>query len=107
MDRKVAQEVLNIYGHPRIEMNNGGLSFSRQNIEDVMELEQMSDKDLIGHYKSLVFMNYIYGQVSISELQRIDLMDLELNERNIGQGLEEWYQEAVENFNIDDYLMEK
>ena len=102
MDRKVAQEVLGIYGHPKVVTDNGGFSFSRQNIEDVKELEEMSDEDLIGHYKSLVFMNYIYGGVSLSELQRIDLMDLELSERNIGQGLEEWFQEALEKFREED-----
>ncbi len=32
-------------------------------------------------WKSLVFMNFIYGMVSINELQRISLMELEFEER--------------------------
>jgi hypothetical protein len=60
----------------------------------------MSDEDIINEYKSLVWLNYIYGQVSVNELQRISLLDLEIEAReNIStEELESWFEEAESNF---------
>ena len=60
----------------------------------------MSDEDIINEYKSLVWLNYIYGQVSVNELQRISLLDLEIEAReNIStEELESWFEEAKSNF---------
>ncbi len=100
MNTELANNVIQAFGEPSFLVNNTHISFARQSKEDVVEIEAMSDEDIINEYKSLVWLNYIYGQVSVNELQRISLLDLEIETReNIStEELESWYEEAESNF---------
>ena len=82
------------------------LPFARQSKEDVVEIEAMSDEDIVNEYKSLVWLNYIYGQVSVNELQRISLLDLEIETReNIStEELESWFEETESSFDESLYF---
>ena len=106
MDREKAKEVLGMYGRPVVDAGKTKLVFSRQNLKDVEELEEMDNQTLIGHWKSLVFVNYIYEQVSLSEMQRITLIELEFMERDIGKDLDKWFDETEANFDEDEFLTE-
>lgn len=66
----------------------------------------MSDEDIVNEYKSLVWLNYIYGQVSVNELQRISLLELEIEAReNIStEELESWFEETESSFDESLYF---
>lgn len=100
MNTELANNVIHAFEEPGFLVNNTHISFARQNKEDIVEIETMSDEDIINEYKSLVWFNYIYGQVSVNDLQRISLLDLEIDARkNISVlDLESWYEEAKSNF---------
>ena len=104
MNREYAEKVLMKYGRPVIKTGKGSISFARHDMGSVERIEAMSNEDLLKEYKNMVWMNYIYGQVSVGDLQGIDLMDLEIDERKIGEGLEEWYKEAVKQFDKQEQL---
>jgi hypothetical protein len=105
MNREKAGLILQAYGKPQVKVKEAVILFSRQNEEDITEIEQMSDADLISQWKSLVFVNEILGQVSLNELQRINLIELEFIDReNIKQeDLKNWFDTAMENFNEDEF----
>lgn len=105
MNTELANNVIEIYGEPTFQVSNTPISFARQKKENIVEIEAMSDEDLIAEYKSMVWLNYIYGQVSVNDLQRIDLLDLEISSRESikSEDLEAWYKEAEEKFDINDY----
>lgn len=112
MDRKIADKIIEV-GHKdscfKIETPSGpkGICFTRAEQSDVARYEAMTDKELIEEYKSLVWLNYIYGQVSISELQCINLMDLEINARKIDdKPLQKWFAEAEAKWRIEEAKME-
>lgn len=93
MDRDIARKVLEVYGKPAFKTEKGvTISFSRQSLEDIENIEKLTTEELIKEWKNLVFINYIYGQVSLNDMQRIDLIELELQERGIEEDLEEWYK---------------
>ena len=69
MNTELANNVIQAFGEPSFLVNNTHISFARQSKEDVVEIEAMSDEDIVNEYKSLVWLNYIYGQVSVNELQ--------------------------------------
>ena len=100
MNTELANNVIQAFGEPSFLVNNTHISFARQSKEDVVEIEAMSDEDIINEYKSLVWLNYIYGQVSVNELQRISLLDLEIETReNIStEELESWFEETESSF---------
>ena len=68
----------------------------------------MKNQDLIDEWKSLVWINDIYGQVSLNELQRIDLIEAEMDIRTgINKDeLKAWYDENKEKIEIIEALKE-
>ena len=106
MNTELANNVIQAFGEPSFLVNNTHISFARQSKEDVVEIEAMSDEDIINEYKSLVWLNYIYGQVSVNELQRISLLDLEIEAReNIStEELESWFEETESSFDESLYF---
>ena len=100
MDRVKAQEILKSYGKPTFKVNNNTkLSFSRQTEDDLINIESLSNEELIEGWKSLVWINEIYGQVSLNELQRISLIELEMDSRKIeSEPLISWYEKASAEF---------
>mgnify|MGYP007112997189 FL=1 len=106
MNTELANNVIQAFGEPSFLVNNTHISFARQSKEDVVEIENMSDEDIINEYKSLVWLNYIYGQVSVNELQRISLLDLEIETReNIStEELESWFEETESSFDESLYF---
>ena len=98
-NKKEVENILTRYGNPSVKMKNGTkVIFARQSKQDVLAIEKLNTKELIEQWKSLYWMNYIYGQVSLNELQRIDLLELEMNDRGvhrlIGDELHNWVKQA-------------
>ena len=106
MNTELANNVIQAFGEPSFLVNNTHISFARQSKEDVVEIENMSDEDIVNEYKSLVLLNYIYGQVSVNELQRISLLELEIEAReNIStEELESWFEETESSFDESLYF---
>ena len=106
MNTELANNVIQAFGEPSFLVNNTHISFARQSKEDVVEIENMSDEDIVNEYKSLVWLNYIYGQVSVNELQRISLLELEIETReNIStEELESWFEETESSFDESLYF---
>jgi hypothetical protein len=95
MNRTKALKILKAYGRP---------TFARQSEPKLKEIENKTDDELITEWKSLVWMNEIYGQVSLNDMQRISLIELEIDDRKDikDEDLKSWYDKELENFNIDD-----
>jgi hypothetical protein len=102
VNKDKSTEVLKAFGNPVIKTPTTNLVFARQSQEDVNQIEKMSDDELIDHYKSLVWMNYIYGQVCLNDLQRISLLELEIDNRpNINtKELDDWYNKTQQEFEV-------
>ena len=84
MNQEKAERVLEIYGTPIIKTKKGTtISFARQDKEDISNIEQLSNKDLVDQWKSLYFIIDIYGQVSLNDMQRMDLLGLEMDNRDM------------------------
>jgi len=101
MNREKAKDIMNAYDHPFIETKNGLIMFARQDIFDIEEIEAMSNDKLIDNYKGLVFINWIYGQVSLNDTQRIGLIELECDSRGMitekfKKEIKRWYDETLE-----------
>lgn len=99
MNREKAQEVLRAYGRPEFKLGSTNFSFARQVEEDLTEIESLTNEEIIEQWKSLVWMNMIYQQISMNEMQRISLLELEIEERKIPtEPLKSWYEEESETF---------
>ena len=99
MNKEKAQEVLKTYGKPAFKVGDTNLIFARQTDEDLNEIESKNDEELIEEWKSLVLMNEIHGQVSLNEMQRISLIELEMDERKIPtEPLKSWYEDEYAKF---------
>ena len=99
MDRKKAQEILKAFGRPSFKVGDTNIVFSRQTEDDLNDIESKSDEELIDHWKGLVWINEIYGQVSLNEMQRISLLELEISHRNIPfEPLKLWFDSESNNF---------
>ena len=98
MNREKAYKLLGIFGDGHIGKTKKGttLVFARQSKKDIEGIEKYKDDDLIDEWKGLTYMNYIYSQVSLNEMQRISLLELEMDDRdNINEEeLRAWYKEA-------------
>ena len=104
MNREKAQEILKAYGTPAFKVGNTNLIFARQTDEHLNEIESLNDEELIEEWKSLVWMNEIYGQVSLNEMQRISLIELEMEDRKIpSEPLKSWYEGESAKFNEQDF----
>ena len=77
MDRELANNILRNGGSGQAGM----ISFSRCNQETIDTIEAMGDEELTLEMKSAYWMTYIYGQFSISDLQYVELLALELDSR--------------------------
>ena len=103
MDRGKAQEILKAYGRPTFKVGETNISFARQKNKSLDEIESKNDEELIEHWKSLVWMNEIYGQVSLNEMQRISLIELEMEGREIPpEPLIDWRESETLKFNEQD-----
>ena len=104
MDREKAHEILNDFGRPSFKVGSTHLTFSRQTEENLSEIEAKSDEELIQDWKSLVWMNDIYGQVSLNDLQRIALIQLEMEDRDIPhEPLHSWYETELAKFDEQEF----
>lgn len=99
MNREKAQEILKAYGRPAFKVGNTNVTFLRQTDENLSEIESKTDEELIEDWKSLVWINEIYGQVSLNEMQRISLIELEMDDREItSEPLKYWYESESAKF---------
>jgi len=97
MDRIKTEEIFKAFGKPIVKVANTVLAFARQNEKNLDEIEAMADDKLIAEWKSLVFINDIVGQVSLNDMQRIFLLELEMNDRPKinSEELKSWYDLQV------------
>lgn len=77
MNRELANNILRNGGSGQAGM----ISFARCNQETIDTIEAMGNEELETEMKSSYWMTYIYGQFSISDLQYIELLALELDSR--------------------------
>lgn len=99
MNREKAKEILKAYGRPALKVGDTNLIFARQTEESLNEIESKTDEELIEHWKSLVWVNEIYGQVSLNEMQRISLIELEMEDRKIpSEPLKTWYKNKSKKY---------
>jgi len=105
MDREKAQEILKAYGRPSFKVGETNLVFARQTEKSLTEIESKTNEELIEHWKSLVWTNEIYGQVSLNEMQRIFLIELEMDCRKIEfEPLKSWYETESAKFDEQDFI---
>ena len=98
MDRSKAQEQLKIFGNPVITKDGEIVAhFTRQTIDNITTIEQMSDMELIDDWKGLVQINHVFRQVSLNDLQRMDLIELEFDARDSidSNELRKWFDEQI------------
>lgn len=104
MNKIKAQEILKAYGRPMFKKGSTIISFARQTYECLVEIESKTNEELIEEWKSLVWLNEIYGQVSLNEMQRISLIELEMDSRKIDfEPLKSWYEKESSEFNEQDF----
>jgi hypothetical protein len=104
MDREKAQGILKAYGRPSFKVGETNLVFARQTEESLAEIESKTNEELIEHWKELVWFNEIYGQVSVNEMQRISLIELEMDYRKIeSEPLKSWYETELAKFDEQDF----
>jgi hypothetical protein len=108
MNKIDAQRVLDAYGTPSVKVGKTNVTFARQGEEQIALLEAKTDEELIAEWKSLVFLNSIYGQVSLNDLQRIDLIELEMENREDLDvcSLEDWYENTLTEFEESNFFEE-
>ena len=102
MDRKKSSKLLEAYGRPAFKAKGSKnvLVFARQNMKNVREIERMTNPQLIERWKGLTWTNSIYGQVSLNDMQRIQLLELEMDTRkriNFDE-LNDWFETAQKKF---------
>ena len=100
MNRQEANKILETYKEqPMILPNGNHIIFARETIEDVEQIEKLTDEELIEEWKGLVYINHIYGCVSVGELERINLIELEMDSReaclNRKEELRNWFNDAM------------
>lgn len=104
MDREKAQEILKAYGRPSFKVGENNIVFARQTEENLSEIESKTNEELIEDWKSLVWINNIYGQVSLNEIQRISLIELEMDYRKIeSEPLNSWYETELAKFDEQEF----
>ena len=98
MDRKIAKQILEGFKTTPIRISQDStIQFARQDETDIEGIEQLTTSELIKEFKDLVWLNEIYGQVSLNEMQRINLIELEMEGRELfteefNQRMREWYE---------------
>lgn len=104
MDRAKAQKILEAFGRPTFKAGNTKISFARQESSDLDYIESQNDEQLVNSWKDLVYSNEILGQVSLNELQRIALLELEMENRgSIDKNvLKSWYDVELSQYDESD-----
>ena len=107
MNREKLSEFFKVWNNgTEFKVGKTKIKFARQDMSDVEEIEKMSNKNLISEWKSLVHINEILGQVSMNEMQRIILLEMEICARDIDkEELTQWYKrtrEAEEESDLND-----
>jgi hypothetical protein len=105
MNREKANEILKVYEEkPMILPNGNRIIFARETIKDVEQIEKLMDEELIEEWKGLVYINHVYGCVSVGELERINLIELEMDSREEclkrKEELRLWFEEAIKEQEI-------
>ena len=100
MNRKKARKILEVYGRPQGVLPNGTkIVLSRQDMDDVKQIENMTKEKLVAHWKSMVTACYVIGCSSLNDLQRIHLLELEMESRlapSTRAQLDAWFNEQLE-----------
>lgn len=96
MDREKAREILQMYGQPVIHFFEQSLALARQTEKEIKMYEAMSDDELVNTWKELTSIIYVEQQVSLNDLQALDLVSLEIDGReNIDVAeLRQWYHQV-------------
>ena len=104
MEQNRKKELLGLFGNPIINFGNNSLVFTRQSLEDANEIETFESLKLIEEWKSLVWMNEIYGCFSLNDMQRISLIEAEIDTRKDinKEELKLWYKEQEKKFKEND-----
>lgn len=79
-----------------------GIRFVRQDWDDVKEIESLNTEDVEREFFSLIWSVHVFQQFSVSDVTRLRLLELELEEREI---LTEKFVNEVNAF-IEDGLLE-
>jgi len=92
MNRSKANQILEIYEKPVVEIGQTELICVRLTEQNIQEIEDLSDDELISQWKSNVSFK---GSSSFGVLQRSNLLELELiSRRNIDLSkLDGWYRD--------------
>lgn len=100
MNREIAKSILEGYGKPKFNVGKTTVTFARQDEKNLAEIEAKTDEELVDNWKSLVWLNCVYNQVSLNDLQRIDLIELEIDSRKSinKDALNTWLENAIEEF---------
>ena len=89
MNRKKAEEFLSIGQEDSIigtTPKGTTLVFARAGNRDIERIESMSDDELVRQFKSLDYVLFEYGQVSIYDLEVYTLMEMEIENRKLLDG---------------------
>jgi hypothetical protein len=94
--KKNKEKILKMYGNPSFDTGTGKkIVFARCDKDTANKIEDMTDEKLISTWKSLVLMNEIVGNISLGDLQEIDLLSAEITDRKIdSKPLKKWYENA-------------
>lgn len=112
MDRKIADKIIEVGQKDacfKINTESGpkGICFARADQSDVAHYEAMPTDKLIEAWKSLIWIVDIYGQVSVSDIQCLSLMEMEMESRKVDpEPLRKWYVEAEAKWRIEEAKME-
>lgn len=105
MNREKTKKILEGYGSPKAQIGDKIISFARQSEANLAEIEAMTDETLVEEWKRLVYLNEIIGEVSLNDLQRVELIQLEMEDRrNINiKDLTTWFHNQCNKFNRSNY----
>jgi len=81
MNREQAKRIFESFGRPALVTPDGKpiLFFARQTWPDVEEIEKMDNDRLVQHRKNMAYAGAY--SISMNDLQRASLLDLEIQER--------------------------
>lgn len=106
MDKDNLEEFLDDFTSSILEDGDTTFSFNQEVIDGVNTIKNMTDVELVSEWKTLVWKNHIYRQISVSEMMRIQIIESEIEERNDINYSEllAWYDDTKEKFDYNDYM---
>ena len=106
MDKDKLEEFLDDFTSSIVEDGDTTFSFNQEDINDVSYIKNMTDDELVSEWKTLVWKNRIYRQISVSEMMRIQIIESEIEVRNNINFAElvAWYEDTKEKFDYNDYM---